>query len=158
MAGITYTNVNGSPFTVTIGGLDNTKTYTVCVTGIRGGTTTPDYYRWTQYTLGGMQAGYTSLSSDGSGSDDRDKVIISGANVTFLAGMNYTNGYVAKWGNVQPTDNPHRNCNRCSGYDQQGQTQLTKDTFPPKNKLEEAPASSSSSSATAGAAHRQPVL
>ena len=73
-AGISYTASDGGSFTVTLGGLSAAKTYTVCVTGIRGNS---GYNRWTRYTVGGVEAGFANASSNGSGLNDRDDVFIS---------------------------------------------------------------------------------
>lgn len=93
MGGISYGDTSATPITVTLSNLDNTKTYTLVATAMRGD---PTYLRWGRFTLGGADS-FVNESSSGTVITTLAKTNDS---TTFEMGDNYANGYVAKWTNI----------------------------------------------------------
>jgi len=87
------TEIDGSYFEVRFTGLNNSKKYTITMCGMRGNYTD----RWTEYELldyGAFTADHSSGVIEG-GSP-------TGKTCRYVAGDNWTNGYVARWKDVTP--------------------------------------------------------
>jgi hypothetical protein len=93
IAAIAYitTEVDGSSIEVRFTGLDNTKKYTITMLGMRGQYTN----RWTEYELLDY-SGFTADHSSGTISGGTP----TGKTCRYVAGDNWSNGYVARWKDV----------------------------------------------------------
>jgi hypothetical protein len=84
---------------ITFNNLDASKTYTFVTTANRAGTESADppyNERFTRYTISGMDAADNASSSGTQVYDD------NGYSIYFCTGDNTTNGYVARWENINP--------------------------------------------------------
>lgn len=92
-AAITYitTEVDGSIGVINLSGMSNSKKYTITVCGMRGNYTN----RWTEYELNDYDS-FTADHSSGTISGGTP----TGKTCRYVAGHNWTEGYVARWKDV----------------------------------------------------------
>jgi hypothetical protein len=95
---ITYvdTGANSSIIEIRFSVLNPSKTYTITICGMRGGTGVA-YDRWTEYKII-VGDNWTEEHSTGTIKGGTP----TGETCTYRAGKNYSEGYVAKWSGIQP--------------------------------------------------------